>query len=163
MPAAATTTTSRASASATAARISGLSTGTAKDRLSTLPRSAPARIASAIIAAGACSSAPSKRTGAIRASGATPSTRSSPAGRPAISPAIGVPWFSQSSPVPGPTSYPAGLVYDARKSIGAPTAPASLGCRASTPESTTATVTPRPVDSSQARRSPSRSMSGSWP
>ena len=119
-------------------------------------------MAAAIISVGAWAREPSNRTGAIRASGAIPSTRSSSAARPAMIPAIGVPWFSQSSPVPRACSNPP-PVRVARKSTGGSTAPASFGCRASTPESTTETVTPRPFVSSHTRRSPNRLMSGSWP
>jgi hypothetical protein len=54
---------------------------------------------SAITVSGTVSMSEAIRIGTISAFGATPMIRSSPAARPAMRPAIGVPWLSQSSTV----------------------------------------------------------------
>ena len=105
LPAAATTTTSRSTAYCTALRIAGSSTPTANDRFSTGP--GPRRPGG-----GGDHLGGRLREGAVEAhrgdpaSGAIPSTRSSPAARAAMIPAMGVPWFSQSSPCRAPARTP---------------------------------------------------------
>jgi hypothetical protein len=85
--------------------------------------------------------APSTRTGRILAPGATADTPVAFPVSAAIVPATCVPWPFGSVLVP---SVPA------TKSLPGSTCPARSGWLASTPVSTTATVTPEPVDFAQA-------------
>src|SRR5690349_12283195 len=148
LPAAATTTTLWLSAYSTAFRRAGTSSGVASDRLMT---SAPNRTAS-MIPCGVTEvgkvSVPLIFTDRIRAAGATPVNETPATGAAAMMLATAVPWPTQSAPGGMPSLVPA-----TRSGPGITRSP-NCGF-ASTPLSTTATVTPPPLVRFQTEAKPS--------
>jgi len=151
LPAAATTTTLRRSANSTADRSAGMSSDVASDKLMTL---APSRTAS-LIACGVTAVGNVSELlilmDRIRAAGATPVNETPASGAAAMMLAIEVPWPTQSAfrETPGPD--PAGSA--AARSGPMITRRPNCGF-ASTPLSTTATVTPAPLVRSQTEENP---------
>jgi len=148
LPAAATTTTLRRSANSTADRSAGMSSAVASDKLMT---PAPSRTAS-LIACGVTAVGNVSELlilmDRIRAAGATPVNETPASGAAAMMLAIEVPWPTQSAfrETPEPVPDPAGSA--AARSGPMMTRRPNCGL-ASTPLSTTATVTPAPVVRSQ--------------
>src|SRR5437763_997591 len=143
LPIAATTTTSWACAYPTAARTSGWSTDSTRDRLITrAPRSVASRMASAtpVAVPGLPDGCPSTiscsetRYGRMCVRGA----------RPTGIPSSGAPAMTLATAVPCPTQSRCPVPVLSSRSRPRSTAPASTGWVASTPESITATVTPEP-------------------
>ena len=147
LPAAATTTTLRACANSTAACRAGVLTVVASDKLITFaPRFTASRIAWAVTWPGKVSEFVIL-TERMAACGATPANEMPATGAAAMMLATDVPWPTQSAPAGAPNVGPA---------RSGPTVTRSPNCGlASTPLSTTATVTPAPWVSGQTPEKPS--------
>lgn len=142
LPVQATITTSCRQAYAIAAANSSLRSSPPRDMLMTLaPWSTAHRTPAATTAASSYLLASSRtRTGRILASGASPTTPES-----SRCPAI-----NDATVVPCPTGSNRPSCWGSTRSIPGNTDPARSSWFASTPESSTATITPRPVDAFQA-------------
>ena len=150
LPAAATTTTLCFNAYSTACRRAGTSSGVASDRLMTsAPNCTASMIPCGVTEVGKVS-VPLIFTDRIRAAGATPVNETPGTGAAAIMLATAVPWPTQSAPGGTP-----GLVPATRSGPGITRSP-NCGF-ASTPLSTTATVTPAPLLRSHTDENPSSS------